>query len=122
MYGKVYERNTDCRFPSRTRKSRIEAPPSASIMRPLLLSKLGIPIELAPSTMAGAIGLGVRRGLDKNWSSGSAVLWIRRAMPVFDSPIDIQDRLIAPRRIARLGGKVVPVVFVPARPNHYIDA
>src|SRR5215510_1230749 len=45
MYGKVYERNTDCRFPSRTRKSRIEAPPSASIMRPLLLSKVGIQLN-----------------------------------------------------------------------------
>jgi hypothetical protein len=43
-------------------------------------------------------------------------------MPVFDAPIDIQYRLIAPRGIAGLRRKVVPVVLVPARPSHHIDA
>src|SRR5258708_12987374 len=43
-------------------------------------------------------------------------------MPIFDAAVDIQHRLIVPCCVASLSGKEIPVVFVPARPGHYIDA
>src|SRR3977135_1034768 len=42
----------------------------------------------------------VRRGLNKNWSSGPAIFWIRHAMPIFNAAIDVQDRFVAPCSVA----------------------
>src|SRR3979411_3086178 len=52
--------------------------------------------------------VGIRRRLDKNRPPGSAVPRVRRAMPVFDSTIDIQHRLVVPPGIAGLRRKIVP--------------
>src|SRR5260370_38904538 len=43
-------------------------------------------------------------------------------MPIFNAAIDFQHRLITPRGIVCLRREIVPIVFVPASPSHYIDA
>jgi hypothetical protein len=58
--------------------------------------------------------------LDKEQSSRAAVLGVWRALPIFDSAVDIEYRLIVPGWIACFARKVVPVVLVPARPSHCI--
>src|SRR5262249_50946076 len=67
-------------------------------------------------------GVRIRRGLDKDRSSGSAVLWVRCAMPIFDAAVDIQYRLVVPCRGVRLFSEEVPVVLVPTGPDHHVDA
>src|SRR5262249_18023561 len=66
--------------------------------------------------------LGVRRGLNKDRSSGSAVLGVWGAMPIFDATIHLQHRLIAPCRVACLRREEVPIALVSPRPSHYVDA
>src|SRR5215472_11846864 len=66
--------------------------------------------------------VGIRRGLDKDQSSGSAVLWVRSAMPFFDAAVDVQYRLVVPCRVVRLFSEEIPVVLVPAGPDHHVDA
>src|SRR5215468_7331156 len=43
-------------------------------------------------------------------------------MPVFNAAIDIEHRLIIPRRVACVLCEVVPVVLMSPRPNKTIDA
>src|SRR3984893_14854101 len=64
----------------------------------------------------------VWRGLNKNRSSGPAISWVRRAIPIFDAAIDVQYRFIAPSGVPSLGGEEIPVILVPARPAHEVDA
>src|SRR3979409_2028090 len=64
----------------------------------------------------------VWRGLHKNRSSGPAISWVRRAMPIFDAAIDVQYRFIAPSGVPSLGREEIPVILVPARPAHEVDA
>src|SRR3979490_2031933 len=64
----------------------------------------------------------VWRGLNKNRSSGPAISWVRRAMPIFNAAIDVQYRFIAPNGIPSLSREEIPVIFVPARPAHEVDA
>src|SRR5271163_2061002 len=47
---------------------------------------------------------------------------IRSRLPVFDAAKDAEDGLIAPTRIAGFLGEIVPVVLVPPRPGHGVDA
>src|SRR5260370_21499971 len=113
----------DRRFPSRARRSRIEAPPLLSIMRPLLLSKVGIPMERAPSTTAGAIGFG--SGADctntgppvpRRWGSGAPC---QSSMRLY---VDLEYGIVVPRRIVDLRCEEVPIVLVPTCPSHHVDA
>src|SRR5262249_44715390 len=60
--------------------------------------------------------------LNENWSSGSAIEGIWNPVPVFDAPVDIQDRVIAPCWVARLGRDEIPVLLVSTRPCHHVDA
>src|SRR5215831_5932738 len=60
----------------------------------------------------------IRRGLNKNRSSCSAVLWIRSAMPIFNAAVDIQHGLIVPSRVVRLYREKIPIVLVAACPSH----
>src|SRR5258706_6917468 len=64
----------------------------------------------------------VWRGLNKNRSSGPAISWVRRTMPIFNAAIDVQYRFIAPSGVASLGREEIPVILVPARPDHDVDA
>src|SRR5262245_10562538 len=65
---------------------------------------------------------GGRGGLNKHRSSGSAVLWVWGAMPIFDATIHLQHRLIAPCRAACLGREEVPIALVSPRPGHHVAA
>ena len=60
--------------------------------------------------------------LDNNQAAGAAPFGIGRSLPVLDPAIDVQHVRIGPAIIAALRRKVVPVIFVPARPNHRVDA
>src|SRR4029077_6168785 len=66
--------------------------------------------------------VGVWRGLNKNRSSRPAISWVRRAMPIFNAAIDVQYRLVAPCGVTSLGREEIPVILVPTRPSHDIDA
>src|SRR5467141_1979572 len=64
----------------------------------------------------------VWRGLNKNQSSRPAISWVRRAMPIFNAAIDVQYRFVTPSGVPSLGREEIPVIFVPARPSHDVDA
>jgi hypothetical protein len=70
----------------------MEAPPSPSIISPFGLWKVG------------------------------RTRWVRRAVPIFNATIDVEHRLVAPRGVPSLGREEVPIVLVPARPGHDVDA
>src|SRR5262245_35913011 len=61
-------------------------------------------------------------GTDEHGSAAAAIVDLRCAVPVLDPSVQIQYRLMTPGRVARLSGKVVPIVFVSAHPTHQIDA
>ena len=44
------------------------------------------------------------------------------AVPVLDSPVEVEDWLVSPGRLAGFGSVVVPVAAVSARPDHQVDA
>src|SRR5215831_7244932 len=67
-------------------------------------------------------GVRIRGGLNEDQSSGSAVLRVRCAMPIFDAAVDIQYRLVVPCRVVRLFSEEVPVVLVSTSPDHHVDA
>src|SRR4030088_830404 len=67
-------------------------------------------------------GVRVWRGLNKNRSSGPATSWVRHAVPIFDAAIDVQYRLVTPCGVPSLGREEIPVIFVPARQSHEVDA
>src|SRR5260370_794758 len=64
----------------------------------------------------------VWRGLNKNRSSRPAISWFRRAMPIFNAAIDVQYRFVTPSGVPSLGREEIPVILVPARPAHAVDA
>src|SRR3982074_747881 len=64
----------------------------------------------------------VWRGLNKDRSSRPAIFWVRRAMPIFNAAIDVQYRFVAPSGVPSLGREEIPVILVPARPGHEVDA
>src|SRR5215813_1150413 len=64
---------------------------------------------------------GIRCGLNKNWPSCSAVLWIWSAVPVFNAAVDFQHRFIAPWPVVRFRREEIPIVLVASRPSHQID-
>src|SRR5258706_2553738 len=64
----------------------------------------------------------VWRGLNKNRSSRPGTCWIRRAMPIFNAAIDVQYGFVAPCGVPSLGREEIPVILVPARPDHDVDA
>src|SRR5882757_22320 len=64
----------------------------------------------------------VWRGLNKNRSSHPTMSWVRRAMPIFNAAIDAQYRFVAPCGVLSLGREQIPVILVPARPSHNVDA
>src|ERR1700682_2730306 len=64
----------------------------------------------------------VWRGLNKNRSSRPATSWVRRAVPIFNAAIDVQYRFVTPSGVPRLGREEIPVILVPARPAHDVDA
>src|SRR6202011_2449835 len=64
----------------------------------------------------------VRRGLNKNQPSRPAIFRVRRAMPIFNAAIDVQYRFVAPSGVPGLGREEIPVILVPARPAHDVDA
>src|SRR3982074_174357 len=66
--------------------------------------------------------IGVWRRLNKNRSARPAIFWVGRAMPIFNAAIDVQYRLIAPCGVPSLGREEIPVILVPARPRHEVDA
>ena len=53
--------------------------------------------------------IGVGRRLDEDRPASAAMRRVRRALPVLDAAIDVQDRLVTPGRVGALGRKVVPV-------------
>src|SRR5258707_3229923 len=61
-------------------------------------------------------------GLNTNRSSRPATSWVRRAVPIFNAAIDVQDRFVAPCSVPSLGREEIPVIPVPARPGHEVDA
>jgi hypothetical protein len=64
--------------------------------------------------LAGVVG-----GLNPDGALGAPAARIGGAAPVFDAPIDVEDRVIVPGRIAGFGREIVPVVAVSARrPSH----
>src|SRR4029077_9803171 len=64
----------------------------------------------------------IRCGLNINRSSATAVLWIWRAMPIFNAAVDIQHGLVIPCGIAGFLREEIPIVLMSARPGHDIDA
>src|SRR3984893_9412626 len=64
----------------------------------------------------------VGSGLNKNRSSRPAIFSVRRAVPIFNAAIDVQYRLVAPRGVLSRGREKIPVILVPARPGHEVDA
>src|SRR5258708_2767624 len=64
----------------------------------------------------------VWRRLNKNRSSCPAISWVRRAVPIFNAAIDVQYRLVAPCGVVSLGREEIPVILVPARTGHDVDA
>src|ERR1700724_2594601 len=65
---------------------------------------------------------GGERGPHIDQPSGSAVLRVRLALPIFNTAIDVQDRLIVPCSVSRLIREVVPIVLVATHPIHHVDA
>jgi len=65
---------------------------------------------------------GSRHGLDEYEPARPEAFRVRLTMPVLDAPVNCQDGVVAPGRITRLGGEVVPVVLVALRPDHHVDA
>src|ERR1700726_2027463 len=61
-------------------------------------------------------------GLNKSRSSRPAIFWVRCAVPIFNAAIDVQYRLVAPRGVLSLGREKIPVILVPTRPRHEVDA
>src|SRR4030088_2524477 len=43
-------------------------------------------------------------------------------MPIFNAGIDVQYRFVAPCGVPGLGREEIPVILVPARPAHEVDA
>jgi hypothetical protein len=43
-------------------------------------------------------------------------------VPILDTPIDLQHRLIVPAVIAGLSGEMIPIFPMASRPDHHIDA
>src|SRR5262249_17284331 len=64
----------------------------------------------------------IRRGLHKHRSATATTLRVRNTLPVLDAPIDVEDRAIAPLRIAGLRRKEIPIVLMSAGPREAIDA
>src|SRR5882757_7588191 len=64
----------------------------------------------------------VWRGLNKNRSSRPTIFSVRRAMPIFNAAIDVQYRFVTPSGVPSLGREEIPVILVPARPAHDVDA
>lgn len=67
-------------------------------------------------------GLRVHGGVDVDRPVDTAADRIAPAVPVFDAPVDLEDGVIAPARIARDLGEVIPVGPVPPRPDPHVDA
>ena len=112
---------TDWRLPSRIRWLDRAAPPAVSIMIPFWSAKVGMLTERAASRKAMVLGL------------ASAGIWTATRPPVprrlgsaFPanprSRDNLEHVLIRPRVIAGLGGEMVPVALVTARPHHHVDA
>src|SRR6202043_2878914 len=64
----------------------------------------------------------VWRGVNKDRSSDPAVSWVRRATPIFNAAIEVQYRFVAPCGVPGLCREEIPVILVPARPSHEVDA
>src|SRR6201991_5317923 len=65
-------------------------------------------------------GIGLSRNLDCDQAAGAAPFGIRRSLPILDPALDLEHALIRPRVIAGLGGEMVPVALVTARPDQII--
>src|SRR5215471_9026163 len=64
----------------------------------------------------------VLRWLDKYWSTDSAILRVLCPVPIFNMAVDLQNRFVAPRCIARLRCEEIPVVLMSTCPGHDVDA
>src|SRR3982074_1909609 len=100
----------------------MEAPPSPSIISPFWLWKGRNGNRPCGFDPGRSHRVRVWRGLNKNRSSGPAIFWVRRAVPIFNAAIDVQYRLVAPRGVLSLGREKIPVILVPTRPRHEVDA
>ncbi len=54
--------------------------------------------------------------------AGNTITGIVIALFVLDAPVNVEDRVIPPRRISRRTCEIIPIFFVAARPNADIDA
>jgi hypothetical protein len=66
------------------------------------------------------IGLGGR--LHEEWAAFATTSGVERSMPILDTPIDLEHRLIVPAVIAGLGGEMIRVFLMASGPDHHIDA
>src|SRR5215471_8040359 len=88
----------------------------------VLVLETGKPHRACPFHHGRGDWIRVRGRLDKNWPSGSTVLWVRLTLPVLNAPVEIEHCLIVPRHVARLRSKEIPVIPVSPCPNHRVNA
>src|SRR6202040_1067836 len=60
--------------------------------------------------------------LNEDLAAATAPLWIRNAVPVLDTPVDVEYVPVVPGVVAGFPGPVVEVVLVTAGPDHPVDA
>src|SRR3984893_3602127 len=65
---------------------------------------------------------GIGGGLHEDLAAATASFRIGGAMPVLDSPIDVEDMPIVPGIVASLFGPEIEIVLVTAGPDHSVDA
>ena len=65
--------------------------------------------------------MGIGGRLHEEQAAFATTSGIGRSMPILDTPIDLQHRLIVPAIIAGLGREMIPVVLMASGLAHHID-